>query len=708
MDFVGLNPNKPAAAAGALKSSQGTSMILPKNQTKKRGRGRPKKEPAESKQPVVQTDEVQVKKKRGPGRPRKVETTSKGDENDLEQGASKKKQAQPRENKVRRGRSASKTSTTRQADKDSLSSSSVNTPAACKNTNDPEEDTVFTPAEQLLEMKLAQTNEESVSDCKPPISTVKAAESIITSPLLDDTVPPPAKKRGRPPKKAAQTSKTPPAPPKANNNKKKNKELPIQRRRSPRMIAKNEMEQPIEIAEEEAPQKKSRGRKRKSLQEYSKQEETKASSAGAADPPKRKRGRPKKSEKQQQQQPTEKPLQSLVLEVEIPTPRPTLRSRNELKVQGIVLAEDGDGEEATTGRRRSRRKSGPPKRFSDEEADNDQETTPVPMESKRRTRRCPDRLGVFDNSITTEESTPNEATKTVKSVLKPPRPNKDRTSKKTTSRRTSKVRIQEDLPPKSTAKKRASSEIDADAEDSPRGWDEQEVQKLRDCHKAVDPRSRNFWDDVAEFFDGSRTTEECRDKWFSLINTPNVRPPKRSKKQPCTHADIAAGNDDDDIFQSTPMRRLLDTPGDAKNGPTGIDCCDDEDDDADSIRNNMMVDEESMLLDLDGFDFGSAIKVRPVATDHEEISAIAGPQQHGYKTYLKGMAKSVKANTKLPKKGLKSQKLKNKTGGPKKVSASSQEGAAHMSPGGTVRVETYHDDDDMLGGFADDVDEDQE
>ena len=31
-----------------------------------------------------------------------------------------------------------------------------------------------------------------------------------------------------------------------------------------------------------------------------------------------------------------------------------------------------------------------------------------------------------------------------------------------------------------------------------------------------------------------------------------------------------------------------------------------------------------------------------------------------------------------------------------------------MSPGGTVRVETYHDDDDMLGGFADDVDEDQE
>jgi Myb-like DNA-binding domain len=82
------------------------------------------------------------------------------------------------------------------------------------------------------------------------------------------------------------------------------------------------------------------------------------------------------------------------------------------------------------------------------------------------------------------------------------------------------------------------------------GWTADEIQQLHDAHRQVDPTSSSFWLDVANKIH-TRTATECQSQWFSLAKTPA---PKSRKIQPKLEYHQ---EDDDDIFQSTPMRECV-------------------------------------------------------------------------------------------------------------------------------------------------------
>lgn len=96
-------------------------------------------------------------------------------------------------------------------------------------------------------------------------------------------------------------------------------------------------------------------------------------------------------------------------------------------------------------------------------------------------------------------------------------------------------------------------------------WSNKEVSILRNAQNTIDPTSSSYWEDIAGLIDG-KSASECREKWFSLVATPRGRVPKDKNKQPGSNAnakvDITAAHDascddEDDLFQSTPMREAL-------------------------------------------------------------------------------------------------------------------------------------------------------
>lgn len=83
------------------------------------------------------------------------------------------------------------------------------------------------------------------------------------------------------------------------------------------------------------------------------------------------------------------------------------------------------------------------------------------------------------------------------------------------------------------------------------GWTTTQLNQLWTAYACVDPTSSSFWHDVASLVSGGKTAAECRLHWFSIAKTPSLKISKRITA--AEHASMI-DDDEDDIFNSTPMR----------------------------------------------------------------------------------------------------------------------------------------------------------
>ena len=234
-------------------------------------------------------------------------------------------------------------------------------------------------------------------------------------------------------------------------------------------------------------------------------------------------------------------------------------------------------------------------------------------------------------------------------------------------------------------------------------WSSEQVQALRKAYHAVEPTSFCFWEDVASGLDSGKTAEQCRDKWFSLVQTPKVRAKKkvgRNGQRSGRKTPAALRKDVDDLFQSTPYRRVnvnIDEDGD----DSGNSCDESE---------GFIGDDDVMLP----CEFGSPISHSPskmvnqAAAEADEdgdrdntrdISPIHF--RTGYKGYIKGLAKIRRRNGGKRRGGggganaTLTPAIKDKSG--RNVSAKIGAGDVQMNgvltPGGTIQVRAPTDSD---------------
>jgi hypothetical protein len=196
-------------------------------------------------------------------------------------------------------------------------------------------------------------------------------------------------------------------------------------------------------------------------------------------------------------------------------------------------------------------------------------------------------------------------------------------------------------------------------------WIDNDVVLLREAQKEVDPKSFSFWEDVSELV-GTRSAVECREKWFSLVKTPNVRAPK-SKKNPPPLNEVPMTPNDDDIFNATPMRALF-----SENN-----------DDRDQGFGNLQF--------LSNLNLGSAVKVGRVPTE-DHLPQM--PSQRGYKTYLTNMKRNVHKTDKRRKPKIptlpKPKSMKNFR---ERAGEGDVELNGRLSPGGTLHVKSNGNED---------------
>ena len=239
-------------------------------------------------------------------------------------------------------------------------------------------------------------------------------------------------------------------------------------------------------------------------------------------------------------------------------------------------------------------------------------------------------------------------------------------------------------------------------------WTIDQVQALRKAHHSVNPTSCSFWEDVAARLDG-KTPEQCREKWFSLVQTPKVRAKKKRVKDdgqgtqglPCEKAYSNMNEDDDDLFNSTPFRRANVRIDDgAEDG--------DNDDDNDSTAGIGHVGGDDVMLpcDFDSPISHSPAKKRNPSDDDDNNDANGNPFEAspihfrtGYKGYIKGLAK-IRRNVGKRRGGrgggpITSPTVKGMSGRAvsAKVGAGDVQMNGVMSPGGTVQVRAPTDSD---------------
>lgn len=324
--------------------------------------------------------------------------------------------------------------------------------------------------------------------------------------------------------------------------------------------------------------------------------------------------------------------------------------------------------------------------------ESDSKPSPKP---KRRRRNRPDRFGEYTNDV--EETSGPGHEDTVQA---------NDSNQKKSSRVSAKTKRAEKRVRISTE---GLKETMVDAEKVEGAWSEANLENLRKAHKRVDPRSYCFWDDVSEILEGERTAGECRDKWFSLVKTPipNRKPKRQRVAGTGVVADVEHSNSDphlhiesiavadDDIFNATPMRKVVAT-----------------------------LDDENELCAISKMDLeGSAIKIKERRTVDDDASAAfsaedteagepvnrhrhqapRGPPQ-GYKMYLQSMRRTMKRELKAKRKKKTSKVASLKLG--KNLSEWADEGDVEMncrlSPGGTLQIRKSGYDDD------EDVEEDEE
>eukprot|EP00979_Chaetoceros_neogracilis_P009140 scaffold2072_cov207-Chaetoceros_neogracile.AAC.2 len=105
-----------------------------------------------------------------------------------------------------------------------------------------------------------------------------------------------------------------------------------------------------------------------------------------------------------------------------------------------------------------------------------------------------------------------------------------------------------DLIPRNDRKKKG---VRRDKESS-NGWTEDLLNLLRQSHSDAEPMSLSFWQDVADKI-GGKSDQECRDKWFSLADSPAAHRHKQAFDQ---ESSCEIDDDEDDIFNSTPAKMV--------------------------------------------------------------------------------------------------------------------------------------------------------
>ena len=256
-------------------------------------------------------------------------------------------------------------------------------------------------------------------------------------------------------------------------------------------------------------------------------------------------------------------------------------------------------------------------------------------------------------------------------------------------------------------------------------WTEAQLLQLKQSHAEVDPTSTTFWTDLAQQVHG-RSAQECRDKWFSLVKTPAPRVRKPKAKQDAaanamdhaqevgaavqSHNDIY-DDDEDDIFNSTPMRGIL-FPS---NNNTML-----EEDESASVEHNNNDKNDDMEMD---FDVGSPVVMsarrnRRVSTEYDDGSSSNEhqplQQKVGYKSYMMGLKRGVAKALQEDKKKKKKKPTSKRVDGSSKTFTESVGNDAqgvslkgHLSPGGTLQVKNLTEaDDDFLDYLSEPSDED--
>jgi hypothetical protein len=228
-------------------------------------------------------------------------------------------------------------------------------------------------------------------------------------------------------------------------------------------------------------------------------------------------------------------------------------------------------------------------------------------------------------------------------------------------------------------------------------WNSEQLLQLQQWQSQANPTSSNFWVEISENVDG-KSAQDCREKWFSLVKTPGPRAKRAAQKKIVGNVPAAAAapldtNDEDDIFNSTPLRGTL-FPSDTKS---------------------LMESEEVNNID---FDVGSPILIsarrdRRVSTEYDDGSALPSLQQKvGYKSYLMGLKRGIARANQDKKVAKKKQNSANGTA--RNMTESVGNGGVSLkcklSPGGTLEVENLTEfdvEDDFMCCSSDSSDCDE-
>jgi len=280
-------------------------------------------------------------------------------------------------------------------------------------------------------------------------------------------------------------------------------------------------------------------------------------------------------------------------------------------------------------------------------------------EPKRRPTRRSIQLERYDGTyVDSVSTTVRKNKKNIKSSLKKKKFNNDQDKSRVKKR----VRILDE------AHKESSTDICIISNEDYQ-WTSANLKALHKANRTVDPKSFTFWEDVSEIV-GEKSTMECREKWFSLVNTP-VMKRKAKKKNDAPNTILAVlpsgtlNTLDDDIFNATPMRGIF-TVGEFN------DSCDTTFDEIDDLS-NMVV--------------GSAIKLEKVEPSNTSLQT-----NKGYKTYIQNMGRNMRQKDKKEiHNENKSSNHPMKIGKnlAERVDEGDVEVKCKLSPGGTLQVDTY-------------------
>lgn len=206
-------------------------------------------------------------------------------------------------------------------------------------------------------------------------------------------------------------------------------------------------------------------------------------------------------------------------------------------------------------------------------------------------------------------------------------------------------------------------------------WDDNSLKMLLKAHKDVDPQCFSFWHQVAMKVP-HKSAEQCRDKWFALVKTPKLR---RKKPKYIASSLIQSDDDEDDIFNSTPIRNAAELILSWRKTTTSK-----------KNKQKREMGHNKTFSDI----FSSPIMKKTYSHYHntEEAKSLSSPLQ--FRPMYKGYLKRVRIGLN-DKRGCKSKHQINKIElekRPKYLSAAVDAGDLHMdgvlTPNGTLRVDT--------------------